>query len=921
MSTTEELIGRSAESEKLRSFLAGDDHAAALLITGEAGIGKTALWDLALAQVEERALPMLSSRPLATDATLSFTGLADLLEDRVEEVADELPQPQARALRIALHQEEARGTAVEPEAIGAAIRSAIALLASSGPLVIAIDDLQWLDPESASTLAHAMRRLLHLPVRVLATVRTPAPESELGLGLPRERVERLELRALSGDELHALVALELGRPVRMPVIRKVEELSAGNPLFALELCRAAAGQQDPEAALTAPRHADLTRLVGERLTSLEPRTVDALATIAALPRRDLAAVAASLEDEASLEAAFEAGVLDERDGELRFAHPLLAAAAYESLSPSRRRRLHARLAELTADPEQRAMHLGSAASAPEAAAAAALEEGAGAAAGRGAPAAAAGMLERAAALTPGDETRAARLQIAAAAQHARAGDGGRAVEMWREVVARLEPGPLRAEALALMAESERVPGVEGAEMGRRAVAECGDDDELRVRCLASLVNALMVLNEWSQARVAAGEALSIARRLGRPELLVPALQAAGFVDGCRTPGAGRDLLREAIAIGDERLVTTQYLSPTTSLGCAHLWADELDDARELLELSYGRAVDVGEEGGKALLEVHLTELEVRAGDLAAARRYADDCLSLRDEGEPDQGLLAGLYARALVAAHAGDEPLTRSLCQRGQALGKLIEDELFPDQLLCVLGFLELSLGDSSAAFAAVGAVPRRLREVGYGEPGFFLCHAEAIEALIGEARLDEASAQLEAWQALAERHDRPRAFATAARARGLLLGSGGDFDGALAAFEEALRHHERLPVPIELARTQLARGALLRRAGRRRDARAALEDALRSFDLIGSTLWAERAREELDRISGRAPNRGDLTSTERRVAELVADGRTNREVAARLFVSVRTVEANLTRIYAKLDIRSRTELAGRWGESATNAE
>ena len=200
-----------------------------------------------------------------------------------------------------------------------------------------------------------------------------------------------------------------------------------------------------------------------------------------------------------------------------------------------------------------------------------------------------------------------------------------------------------------------------------------------------------------------------------------------------------------------------------------------------------------------------------------------------------------------------------------------------------------------------------------HGAVPHIACISDAVEALIAVGRLEDAEAVLVAWEQAGERLDRTRVRATAARCRALLSAARGDLEGAVRHAEAALGEHERLPVPLERDRTLIVLGSIQRRAKRKAAARAALDEALADLEAIGVQLWADRARAELARIGGRARSSG-LTPTEERVAGLVAEGRSNKEVADALFVSVRTVEANLTRIYAKLGIRSRTELAGRRG-------
>ena len=249
-------------------------------------------------------------------------------------------------------------------------------------------------------------------------------------------------------------------------------------------------------------------------------------------------------------------------------------------------------------------------------------------------------------------------------------------------------------------------------------------------------------------------------------------------------------------------------------------------------------------------------------------------------------------------------------------------DEVFAILHHCVLGFLELSLGNPGEALSHLEPLPARLERLGIREPrepGAFLSEEDAIEALIGAGRIEEAEARLEAWEELGREIERPRVLATAARARGLLAADRGDLDGAIASLEEALGHHDGFPVPIERGRTLVALGSRIQASRATPQRSRDPEGGAGVFEQIGARIWADRARAELGRLGGRAPSGDELTPTERRVAELVAEGRTNKDVAAALFVTVRTVESNLTRVYGKLGVRSRTELAAR--EARANDE
>jgi DNA-binding CsgD family transcriptional regulator len=229
-----------------------------------------------------------------------------------------------------------------------------------------------------------------------------------------------------------------------------------------------------------------------------------------------------------------------------------------------------------------------------------------------------------------------------------------------------------------------------------------------------------------------------------------------------------------------------------------------------------------------------------------------------------------------------------------------------------VLGFLELSLGNVEAADGCLRPLPARVVSLGWNEPTYSPIWPNAIEALIALGELEQARDYANEYEVRAERSTSPWALSTAARCRGLLRAAEGDLNAAFQAFERALAEHARMPGPFERGRTLLALGATLRRARQKRAARESLEAALAIFDQLGAPLWAEKARAELARISGRPRASQELTETERRVAELVAEGRSNKEVAAQLYVSVHTVDAHLTRIYRKLGLRSRAELAHR---------
>jgi DNA-binding NarL/FixJ family response regulator len=372
------------------------------------------------------------------------------------------------------------------------------------------------------------------------------------------------------------------------------------------------------------------------------------------------------------------------------------------------------------------------------------------------------------------------------------------------------------------------------------------------------------------------------------------------------------LLERARALQERGLDVPPWLAPGHWIAVRRMWADELDEARSLLEGEYRDSVALGDEASRAALCFHLAQLETRSGDAARALAHAQEGLDLATGSGREQGGAVNLYARALVEAHFGAPASARAMAEDALAVFEQLHDRFFTIHTRSVLAFLALAAEEYERALSALEGLRALRDEIGIGEPGIFPFDADEIEALVGAGRLDEAERLTDAYERRGRTLDRSRILATGARCRALVLAARGRLDEAAAAIDEALAEHERLPVPIERARTLLVRGVIERRARRKRVAREALESALRSFDELGSHAWAERARAELGRIGGRAPSRAELTPGERRVAELVADGRSNKEVAAALFVTVNTVEGTLRHVYAKLGVRSRTELARR---------
>jgi DNA-binding CsgD family transcriptional regulator len=438
------------------------------------------------------------------------------------------------------------------------------------------------------------------------------------------------------------------------------------------------------------------------------------------------------------------------------------------------------------------------------------------------------------------------------------------------------------------------------------VEEGGSDASVTAEAHQLAAEMAMLSGDLATAIDHARMAADLAELAGAPETLIECLGTLCHYEtyaGSVTPG----LLERAVELEREQPRASNNYSPREILGLRMMYADRLDEARRLLHESHETALELGDELDRGSLLIHLTQLECRAGRLADASRYAREAeVCIEQAGAPPA---AGRFASALSMAHAGRVEEARSAGEEGVAFATAGGSRVFLALNRWALGFLELSLGDAAAADAWLRGLPEELDAMGYANPGVRPAYADAIEARIACGDL-EVGSLIDELQRRGEALDNAWARAAAARCRGLAMAASGHPEPALAELERALAEHDLSPQPLERGRTLLALGATRRRSRRWGPARQALTAALELFDDLGAPLWAERAASELARVPGRAPAPGGLSETERRVAELVAQGMTNKEVAARLFVSVRTVEANLSRVYAKLGIRSRTELA-----------
>jgi DNA-binding CsgD family transcriptional regulator len=906
---TANMASRPAEERALDEFLEFAAGApSALLVDGEAGIGKTTVWLAGLSRAGNRGFQVLSAR--AVDAQVpAYAALADLLTGVDHDTWADLPQPQRIAVDRVLLRERAADALTDQRAVAAAFLSVIDRLTDVGPLLLAVDDLQWLDPSSAHVIGFAARRLSG-SVGFLATVRTEPNSSDATawLQLPRpDAANRITVRPLSSRALQTVVNDELDRPIPRAAMARIHQISAGNPFYAVELARAFVASTDEILPGT------LAGLVRARIGSLDPAVHDVLLAAACLatPTVEVVGEAVAVGHDRLielLEAAERHNVVAIEGNRIRFMHPLLAAGVYTNAPPTQRRLMHRRLADIVGETELRARHLALASITGDAETLAALDVAAASAHARGAPAAAAELVELAIAL--GGDT--AERRIALAGHCFDSGEPGRAKALLERAIAELQPGPLRAQALHSLAivrfNDEGYP--EASQLLRRALDEDEPDPMLRIGMLTTLAHTLFNSGEPEEAWRCAEEAVTRAERLGAPGLLSQALGARSVLLFLRGDGIDEPSLRRALELEDHESFTPTVLKPSVEHALISGWIGELDTSYRRMQTIQRRCVERGEEGDLIFIDFQVAVNRIWRGDFAEAARVAGAVTELADQLGGDFPAMLGLVLRAWLAVFCGEEDDARPAVADAIDASKRSGTGWHEDWSLTALGFLETSLGNYDAALGALeplltrcGPSPNRTEIVAAS----FL--PDAVEALTALGRADEAEPLVDALERNGRKLDRAWMLAVGARCRAMVLAARGDVDAALHSARRALAEHDRLPMPFERARTQLLLGRLIRRE--RSEATAMARDALAVFEELGTRLWADRARAQLASTGPRTRAPAGLTPVEQQVAELAASGMTNREVAAALFVSAKTVEATLARVYRKLGIRSRAELGG----------
>ena len=487
----------------------------------------------------------------------------------------------------------------------------------------------------------------------------------------------------------------------------------------------------------------------------------------------------------------------------------------------------------------------------------------------------------------------------------------------------LPGGPIRARALKQLARIRSDDFEVSAALFEEAVAEAGDHH--RVRAQIELLYAEIWFNRGDQAAGIehARTAAKLAARAEDSGLLAGALASRAMAAFFHGDGVQQSMLARAIELEDPTGETSSYYMPSTALGCQLFWSDQLDAARPLLERSLRRAIERGEETDRSGLLFHLAHLEWEAGNRDIAERYTQHLIEAMRQQADDQADSYLFWSQAFVAARHGDLDQARERANDAVAVAGRIGDEFIVAFSTAILAEVELWTGKPEAAHERLPPLREALSGSGGGFVGSLTLTAWwcDIEALIAGGQLDDAERVLNELFGRARSSRNPNATAIAYRCKGLLLAVRGDLADAIDAIDAALAEHARRPLPLEVGRTLLEKGTLERRAKRKSAAKRSLEQALATLEPLQAAMWVTRARDELGRIGLRKPAVSEgLTPAQQRVAELVAAGMSNREIASMLYMSLRTVETHLTKVYRELGVRSRSQLVGAMARNASNA-
>ena len=901
-----QLVGRDPELAALREPFEHPRGLRIVVLTGGPGIGKTALWEAGIAAARDSGFQELTARASCAEAELSFAALTDLLDGVELGSLESLPTPQRRALEVALLRVEPGGQAPSSRAIALGFLNVVRSLSSGGSVLIALDDLQWLDSASQEVLAFAMRRLDSEPVVFLLTSRRDdMTDLERVSGV---RSRRIDVGPLSLGAIRVLLAERLGLSLPGRALRRLVDSTLGNPLFALEFGRSLVEDGFPGVGEEFSVPDRVEELLEVRVAQLSPSVRRLLLAVALTGDLRVSRLPPSIGLDA-VEEAVEARVLVIEGDRVRASHPLLPAAARKRSRARQRRELHLELMQTAADEQLRARHMALATSAPDRNVAARVAAAALGAAARGARRTAVELGEHALRLTPASSAERVERLLMLGSYLETAGEPQRVTDVLTAELPAIPSGSHRARAWLLLAEGAGVEDVDGYRAHlQRALEEARDDPALRARVVAKMSSAVIAVERIREAEASALDVLPGARAAG-PGVERPVLFALAWARGLGGHPV-EDLCERFAAASD----SAGYLaeSPERVAGQRLVWRGELEQARALFERLRVLADERGELPSYLWALLHLCELELRIGNWAAAARLLD---AWAEASEEEEVFVVPVVERghALLAAGRGLPDEAEKWAQKTIARAEAVGTQWDWLEALRARGIAALLAHDAARAVESLRTVWEHTLREGVDEPGAFPVAPELVEALIEIGESGEAEAVVGRLHRLAEQQEHPWGLVTAERCAALQKLALRYDEDAARRLGQAAEEYGVLGLHFERARSLLTIGRAQRRHRKWAASRRSLAEASAAFEELGSSGWAEEARSELARVGARRPRApGELRPSEQRVVELAAQGLSNKEIAAALYVTVNTVEVHLARAYATLGVRSRAQLASR---------
>jgi ATP/maltotriose-dependent transcriptional regulator MalT len=906
------LVSRPVEFRAVSEFLrSAAERTCGFVIEGEAGIGKTTLWLAAQDEARARGFEVLSAHVGETESVLAYAAVADLLGEVDPAILARLPDVQRLAVDRVLLRASGDGPTADQRVVAAALLSVVDLLAADSPVLIAVDDGQWLDRSSRDVIAFAAKRFKGR-IGMLVTERSDADGATAVTWMPAsgpDGIERVRVGPLSLGGLHVLISGRLGRSLPRPAMVRISEISRGNPFYALELARAIDGGSANSEAVLPGTLAELMRL---RIGRLDPDARQLLLAAAAdsNPTVELVARVTGTTVQRAfelLEEAKDKGIIM-IDGELvRFSHPLFARSVYTDATPAQRRAVHRSLAAATVLPELKARHMALAAARADPEVLLALDKAAGSARARGAPAAAAELIDLAIHLGGDTPTR----RIRAATNHLQAGNPESARSLLEPSVDQLSAGPLRATAFNLLAAVQIHDNsfVRAASLLKRALRDIDVHDALYTQTLLLLSFAQLNAGEFGESLRNAEQAVASSEELGVRALRSRVLALWAMVSFMCGQGLDETSLDRAVELEDPDDDAPIAFRASANSALLLAYTGSLDNALTQMRIVAQHCIERGAESDMMFVAVFSTLIHIWRGEFRDAQLLVEETTDRAQQLGGDHMRVVAMTVRAALAVYTGHEREAREAGHAALDLAQRRGSPRLADWSTISLGFLEVSLGNHADAMERLQPLVARFDEVPGTEIITSAYIPDAVEAMVAGGHHVDAEPLIAALERNGERLGRSWMLAIGARCRGMWLAAQGDVEAAAGMAEQAMAEHDRLPMPFERARTQLLLGQLQRRQRQKESARATLREALEAFEAMGTPLWADRARVELERVNVAPTHDLTLTPSERRVAELAASGMTNRDVAAALFISPKTVEANLARIYRKLHINTRAEL------------